>query len=303
VLIFENTCSGTSQGTIAAERGRLGSARGGEALALDLSGGEVHRISSSRDGARMVERYEHLSFERHRFTLDLSDLAFERRERDGTYRSTRTMRTSELVMLADSLGNQAAQRRQNLRRALHRLAPEGVSSPLVPVQLSPEVAEAMALPAAFRVMEPPSPAGEASAYDRAVQHARVARGEVDAAVNTLRWEQRRIDGYRIEIYKKYAIAVACVVFMLIGIPLGLSVGRVGLAPVGVAAACIFLFYWVMLVQGEKLADRGFMDPWIGMWAANAIVGTAAVVFFLREARDPALRDLRHRLFRRQARPT
>ena len=34
------------------------------------------------------------------------------------------------------------------------------------------------------------------------------------------------------------------------------------------AVAVFLFYWITLVQGEKLADRSMLDPWIGMWIAN-----------------------------------
>ena len=59
--------------------------------------------------------------------------------------------------------------------------------------------------------------------------------------------------------------------MLIGAPLGLSIRRGGLGTVGALALGIFLFYWITLVQGEKLADRNYLDPWIGMWIANIIM--------------------------------
>jgi lipopolysaccharide export system permease protein len=45
---------------------------------------------------------------------------------------------------------------------------------------------------------------------------------------------------------------------------------------GAIATGIFVFYWVTLVFGEKLADRGFIAPGVGMWIANVVTLIAAV---------------------------
>ena len=84
-------------------------------------------------------------------------------------------------------------------------------------------------------------------------------------------------------------------FVLIGVPLGLAVARGGVGLIATLAVVVFLFYWVTLVQGEKLADRGMLPPWLGMWAANAIVGVLGVYLAVCEARDPAGRDPIRRL--------
>jgi len=142
------------------------------------------------------------------------------------------------------------------------------------------------------------PAEWQTVYNLAAQRMRTTKSDLDAAQNALRWERQRADRYRVEIYKKYSMAVACVVFALIGIPLGLSVRRGGLGVIGVLAVGIFLFYWITLVQGEKLADRGLLEPWVGMWAANVLIGSLGLYFLIRETRDPASRDPLKRLFAR-----
>jgi lipopolysaccharide export system permease protein len=53
---------------------------------------------------------------------------------------------------------------------------------------------------------------------------------------------------------------------------------------------VFLFYWISLVGGEKLADREMLPPELGMWAANVIIGALGVYLVVRETRDPAWRD-------------
>jgi len=47
----------------------------------------------------------------------------------------------------------------------------------------------------------------------------------------------------------------------------------------------FLLYWACLIGGEKLADRGVIDPWLGMWIANIIIGLFGVYLTIRSARE------------------
>jgi lipopolysaccharide export system permease protein len=52
---------------------------------------------------------------------------------------------------------------------------------------------------------------------------------------------------------------------LIGAPLGLSGQESGLAAASISLF-FFLIYWAFLIGGEKLVERGFFSPFIGMWA-------------------------------------
>ncbi len=82
---------------------------------------------------------------------------------------------------------------------------------------------------------------------------------------------RQADRYRVEIHKKLSIPVACIVFILIGAPLGIRVR--GSSPAVGAGISIgfFLLWWLCLISGETLADRGYVPPWAAMWSPNFIV--------------------------------
>ncbi len=91
--------------------------------------------------------------------------------------------------------------------------------------------------------------------------------------------------YLVEIHKKYAIPAACVIFVLIGAPLGIMARR---GTFGVAASLslgFFLLYWACLIGGEKLADRGLLEPWIGMWIANIGLSILGLYLTIRTARE------------------
>ena len=76
---------------------------------------------------------------------------------------------------------------------------------------------------------------------------------------------------RVEIHKKYAIAFACIVFVLIGAPLAVRFPRGGVGMVITASVVIFAVFWASLIGGETLADDGYVSPALAMWLPNLIL--------------------------------
>jgi len=95
---------------------------------------------------------------------------------------------------------------------------------------------------------------------------------------------KRIAIHKVEIHKKISTAVACVVFALIGAPLGIIARRGGIGPGTVYSLGFFAVYWVCLIGGENLADRLIISPAISMWACNAFIGTIGLFLTWRVAR-------------------
>lgn len=87
--------------------------------------------------------------------------------------------------------------------------------------------------------------------------------------------------FEVEIQKKYAIPFACIAFALIGAPLGIITKR---GNFGISAAIslgFYIFYWACLIGGEKLADRGFISPFISMWFGNFAILFFAIILIIR----------------------
>ncbi len=82
--------------------------------------------------------------------------------------------------------------------------------------------------------------------------------------------EQSVNRYRVEIHKKWAIAIACLVFVLMGPPLALRFPTAGVGFVVSASAVIFFIYWVGLLGGETLADRRVADPALTMWLGNVV---------------------------------
>jgi LPS export ABC transporter permease LptG/LPS export ABC transporter permease LptF len=88
----------------------------------------------------------------------------------------------------------------------------------------------------------------------------------------------------VEIHKKFSIPFACIIFGILGLPLGLSFQRAGKSAGYVLGLVIFLIYYVLLMNGEVLADKGKVSPFLGMWAANIVFGIVGIIMLFHRAR-------------------
>ncbi len=109
----------------------------------------------------------------------------------------------------------------------------------------------------------------------------VYRGAMDAANAQLVTSREGLDSLTVEIHKKFALSFACLVFVLFGPPIALRFPRGGVGvTIGVSIG-VFGLYYVCLMGGEALADKGLVSPSIAMWIANAIFSTAGVILMWR----------------------
>jgi lipopolysaccharide export system permease protein len=113
-----------------------------------------------------------------------------------------------------------------------------------------------------------------------IQRATSAPGLRASELRTYRDRSRqsavRAAHFLVEVHKKYVIAVACFVFVLVGVPTAIRFPRGGLGLVLGVGFVITGFYYIVLIAGESLADRLVAPPWI-LWTANVLFALAGLV--------------------------
>jgi lipopolysaccharide export system permease protein len=99
--------------------------------------------------------------------------------------------------------------------------------------------------------------------------------------------RRLMNLYSIEIHKKAALAVACLVFVLLGAPIAVRFPRGGVGLVIGVSIVVFGLYYVALIGGQSLGQRGLVPPALAMWGANILFGTIGILLTARMGREVA----------------
>ena len=107
-----------------------------------------------------------------------------------------------------------------------------------------------------------------------------------ASARARRPEDRRLA--LTEVHKKFALPAACLVFGLIGLPLGIVNRRGGRAAGFAVSIGIVLFYYALLATGEARAIEGRMSPGLAMWLPNLLLLGFGVYALARVRRDKSI---------------
>ena len=111
--------------------------------------------------------------------------------------------------------------------------------------------------------------------------------ELTGAVQALRSKKADFKPQMIKIHEKFSIPFACLVFGIIGIPLGLQsrTSRAGKS-IGFAWSIgVLLIYYLLTNAGTSLAERGVILLEVGMWAANAIFLGFGIYLLIKAANE------------------
>jgi len=129
------------------------------------------------------------------------------------------------------------------------------------------------------------------AYDAAASSARqyesLARGQTMESYDYTRLIYRT----DVEIWKKYAQALACLLLFFIGAPVGAILKKGGLGAPAVISMLFFVLYWVIDITGERLANNGAASAFIGKFVSAFILGPIGAFLTVKAVKDSSLFNL------------
>jgi len=113
-----------------------------------------------------------------------------------------------------------------------------------------------------------------------------SKGSVDMTIRELLENMRKggiDDAARrdmiIELNKKFSIPLSCLVFAIIGIPLGIVSRRSGKSRGFTVGLFVVTIYYTLQLAGEALGETGKLPPVIAVWAPNILMGSLGTYLF------------------------
>ena len=108
-------------------------------------------------------------------------------------------------------------------------------------------------------------------------------------------KETRIRQMDVEIHKKFSIPFACIVFVLLGAPIGMRIRLSGFVVGMLVSLSFFILYYIFLLGGENFGDRGYLSAFWAMWMPNILLGAAGVYMtYCSVSERPFLKPLRRR---------
>ncbi len=274
---------------ILADSGRMAYTPGGTDLYLTLRDGEVHEVKRAD-----AEHFNRTFYAVNRIKVAGVSNTFEQTQNDE-YRGDREM----TICAMQEVVGRARQDMDRVRREtlasvsaelrrigkLHPLTPAPADTAAPPPSaycrfvgsikrlVAPRAAQAAQTPA--RLKRPPvSPRLPPPNLSYVGQQSASPPPSVYA--QRVRAARQRAAIYEVEIQKKLAIAAACLIFALLGMPLAIRFPRGGVGLVIGTSLAVFSVYYVGLIGGEELGDRLIVPPFLAMWTPNLIFLTLSI---------------------------
>ncbi len=90
------------------------------------------------------------------------------------------------------------------------------------------------------------------------------------------------------MHERFALPVACLVFAILGVPLGIMNRRGGKASGFSLSIGISIVYWILYIAGQNLVSEGRLSPYLGLWVGNAVLGVLGIVLLVLRERSEGL---------------
>jgi lipopolysaccharide export system permease protein len=243
--------SQTVQTTIYADSGYV--VVDGNTVLFTLYNGEIHEL-----GLENLQDYRRTDFQKHRIAIPVDNLMLERRE--SARRGNREM---TIGMMRENVRKYTLERDKVYVKIDKLLTSE---LDMVGIRDLEKIKQLINLKKQQNLRSIEKVQAEVKNRRLNSLQSRLT-GEFNLAFSY----QKQVNIYSVEIHKKISIPFACIVFMLIGAPLGVMTRRGGIAMAAVLSILFFLIYYVFLIGGEELADMVIIPPFWAMWTPNILL--------------------------------
>ena len=260
----------SEQTTIYANQGSLSS--DGNMITIDLQDGEIHEIDLSD-----YDYYRKIRFKTHQIMISMDELILNRTSESN--RTDREMRVPQMIQEIEKnkiLINQIYDRIENVKKEIGITNPNANTLEIIEneIELLKEKKANIIKEDRDYNEDVPVSAFENKDYILSLtNNARQFKNEFTLIENY----EKTNNKFKVEIHKKFTLALACILFTMVGAPLGILVRNGGMTIASGLSIAFFLVYYILLIWGEQLADRNLINPGLGSWLPNIILFVSGMI--------------------------
>ena len=286
VMVYNHTGNKGNVSLTLADSAMMKMSKDKSYLSFVLYNGSNYEETNERKYRDTTLQFQKIDFNRQEMIIPLENYAFQKSDTSRFDDQVKSMNLKQLYHGQDSIGNlNVIAKKENyntLRRSttlrynsqLDTTGKEGRTAPFV---MDEEGWDDLAMEMA------------------ALVRAKNSANEMQMILITYSRERfqytftlRNID---IEIFKKFALAIACFVFFFIGAPLGAIIRKGGLGASAIISVLFFVAYWVIDISGTKLAKDGAVGPFHGVFFSSYVLLPTGLFLTWKAINDSAVMNM------------
>jgi len=243
-----------------------------DAFLLTLRDGEIHELENND-----FTNYRRIIFETHKIIIPADDILLNRR--DSSNRTDREMTIPMIIKKVNGYEKKLSVVQKRLKGSFFRTLGDSI--------LPLSIEEGVDIVSIARDSITSDTALAGAIIKKKERQLRSLEKQVKNEFGLIASYLKGKNKYTVEAHKKFSIPFACILFVLLGAPLGVMAKKGGFAVSTSLSFGFFLLYYVLLIGGEELADRNQVSPEVGMWVPNLVVLTLALYLILNTIRERA----------------
>lgn len=287
IMIYDHTEDKGNVTVTIADSGTMKITTDKKYMILNLYSGETYSEMQPRDRQKRTFPSRTDKFQKQSIFTVLQGMELERKDESIFRNSNRALNNSQIVYFVDSLGKELERQRTDIALNLSYLTPISTNvfklarndtfpSPEMKLLKYADIDSIMVkAPASIRTNI------ISAALNSARNNARSIQQSEEMVVASV----RNLNRFGLEWHKKYTFAIACLIFIFIGAPLGAIIRKGGLGMPLVISVLLFIFYWIMSTTGEKFARESVGTLWQGVWFSTLVFLPAGIFLTYKAAND------------------
>lgn len=282
VTIYEELDK-SNDNVLIAESGKMQTTPDNQNLVFTLYNGKQYQELKPESKGKKTREHVRMHFTEWEKTLDLSGFQMTHTSEDLYSNHYKMLNVQQLHNAIDSLGHYETRQKTTLAPTLRTYYYLNRDSTVV------EAATAPAAHTATFLDEVPQNK-RYSVVTKSLQTVRNLSGYSNQVVMRLKNTETKVSDHWIEWHRKFTLSLACLLFVFVGAPLGSIIRKGGFGLPVLCSILIFIFFYVLNITGEKMAEQLIVTPFVGMWLSIFVIFPISIFLTIKAKNDAPLID-------------
>ena len=240
---------------------------------------------------RTKRPFEKMAFDKQYVSFDISDFDLNQSDGDVFKGHQSMLNISQLLVAIDSLENSDVERHISYKNSFRNRFQHLSSRDVINKNTKNKKVDADTITVfKWPFLENFSAKEQQSIVNMATTAVKNQIDNIELNINDFKRQDTNIRKHQQVLHEKFSLSIACLLFFLIGAPLGAIIRKGGLGLPIVISVVFFVIYYIITITCQRIAIAGDMPIFLGVWTSSLIILPIGIFLTMKATTDSALLD-------------